>query len=357
MTSSRRLPAQQGVAAVRPGGSPLTARVRLGAGVQVVQRDRRRLQIGTDAPRRVMLQNPPAAAAEVLNALDGREPVGQVLDRVGSEPELWAELLERLLEVGVLGPADATPAVRQVAGHESERAHLTHRYGAGQAELLLCRRADAMVEVRGSGQVAGAIAVQLAASGIGHVFHAPDRPLGQHDLLPPIPDGRPADDRAALAARLRSVSERVRVDPVAGHQRAGFVVLAGDGPADGALARSLVAEDVPHLAVWAGAARAVVGPLVLPGISGCLWCAELTRTDADRGWPAVRQALLDRPHPPPAVLAAGAAALATAEILDLVQGVQRPSTVDGTIEWGAAGLPRRRSWARHPRCGCGQPAG
>ncbi|WP_029135581.1 hypothetical protein [Nakamurella lactea] len=344
------IPAQP--AAGRPP-VPTGPQLRLGAGVRVIQRDRRRLQIGTDAPRRVIVQNPPPAAAEVLSGLDGNEPAGQVMDRVGSHPQLWGDLLVQLVDAGLLGRSGTGPVADRLLGHEAERAHLTHRYGTHQADVLLGRRADAMVEIRGTGPVACAMALQLAASGIGHVYHAPDRQLRPHDLLPPDASPGGVDDRARLAARLRAVSERIQVHPVAGHQRAGFIVLAGDGPADAAAARALVAEDVPHLAVSAGAARAVVGPLVLPGISSCLWCAELTRTDADPGWPLVRQAMLDRPQPPPAVLAAGAAAIATAEVLDLVQGVQQPSTVDGTVEWGAAGLPRRRSWPRRPDCGCG----
>jgi hypothetical protein len=80
----------------------------------------------------------------------------------------------------------------------------------------------------------------------------------------------------------------------------------------------------------------------------------LTWTDADPGWPLIRHDLLDRPQPTPAVLAAGAAALATAEVLEMVDGLRRPGTVDGTVEWGADGPPRRRSWPRHSECGCSQ---
>lgn len=375
MTTSR-IPAQRPARPLADPGGRSTAddagRLRLAAGVQVIQRDAHRLQIGTDPRRRVILQNPPDRAAEVLTSLDGLEPVARVLDRMGAEPALWRELLAELLEAGMLGQVDGPAAAGGMLGHDADRAHLTHRYGARQAEVLLGRRADAIVEIRGSGALACALALQLAAAGIGHVAQVPDRPLRQHDLLPPLPAAAAAaaatapapatapavaaaaaDDRSLLAARLRTVSERVQVQALAGHQRAALVVLAGDGPADAVRARALLDQDIAHLATWAGAASAVIGPMVLPGISSCLWCAELTRTDADRQWPLVRQVLQTDPQPPPAVLAAGGAALATAEVLDLVQGTERPSTVDGTIEWNAAGLPRRRSWARHPQCHCG----
>lgn len=335
-----------------PSGGDASTRYRLGTGLRLVERGTNRLQIGTDPPRRVILDNAPSHAAGVLTALDGRVPLGQVLHRQLAEPELWTEIVRRLLHAGLLGRISDSD--EHVLGLGEERAHLTHRYGTDVAEVLLMRRADAIVEIRGAGRVASTMALQLAASGVGHLHHAPDRPLRRSDLLPP--DSGDLDDRARTAARLKAVSERIQVQPVAGHQRPSVVVIAGDGPADAGLAKTLVQDEIPHLAVWAGAARAVVGPLVLPRMSSCLWCAELSRTDADAGWPLVRQAILREPVAPPAVLAAGAATLAAAEVLELVEGVHRPATVNGTVEWDATGLPRRRSWTRHPRCSCQQPS-
>lgn len=335
-----------------PPESVATGRYRLGPGLRLVERGENCLQIGTDAPRRVILNNAPRQAVAVLAALDGREPLGRILGRQPAQPALWTELVRRLLDAGLLGRIPDTDD--HVLGFGEERAHLTHRYGTDVADVLLMRRADAIVEIRGAGRVASTLALQLAASGVGHLHHAPDRPLRRADLLPP--DSGQLDDRSRTAARLKAVSDRIQVQPVAGHQRPSVVVIAGDGPADAGLAKSLVEDDIPHLAVWAGAARAVVGPLVLPGMSSCLWCAELSRTDADAGWPLVRQAVLREPVAPPAVLAAGAATLAAAEVLELVEGVHRPASVDGTVEWDATGLPRRRSWTRHPQCSCRQPS-
>lgn len=337
----------------QPAGPVRSAeRFRLGHGFRLVDRGSGGLQIGTDPPRRVILRNAPDRAFDVLLALDGRQPLHRVMESTGSDPELWSDVLLRLVDAGLIGRA-ANPA--PVLGLIEERAHLTHRYGAETAEVLIGRRADAIVEIRGAGRIASSMALQLAASGVGHLHHAPDRPVNRHDLLPPMDPGR-QEDQDRMAARLRTVSDRIRVSPVAGHQRPSIVVLAGDGPADATEAAALVDDDVPHLAVWAGAARAVIGPMVLPKLSSCLWCAELTRTEIDDGWPLVRQAMIGQPAAPSTVLAAGAAALAAAQVLDLLEGVHRPSTIDGTVEWDAAGLPRRRSWSTHPQCRCQQSA-
>ena len=44
-------------------------------------------------------------------------------------------------------------------------------------------------------------------------------------------------------------------------------------------------QDLPHLHVGVLGDRAVVGPLVVPGLTSCLRCAHLHRRDADAAWP------------------------------------------------------------------------
>ena len=100
-------------------------------------------------------------------------------------------------------------------------------------------------------------------------------------------------------------------------------------------------------------ARAVVGPLVLPGRSSCLSCAHRHRTDADpvgRRWPGSSRRTIPRA---PVFLATAAACLAVGQVLDHIDGVVMPSTVNGTLEWRSGDhVPRRRSWIDHPECGC-----
>src|SRR5262249_38205987 len=117
----------------------------------------------------------------------------------------------------------------------------------------------------------------------------------------------------------------------------------------------------PHLAVWAGEAIGVIGPLVRPGRSACLRCVDLRKADADPQWPRIAaQATLARVRPRACdtALAAMAAAMACAQARLLIDRAgptgPAPATVGGTLE---VVLPdwrwRRRSWAPHPACRCG----
>ena len=66
------------------------------------------------------------------------------------------------------------------------------------------------------------------------------------------------------------------------------VVLADTLAADPRLLRDLHTAGVPHLPMRVRATGAsVVGPLVIPGRTSCLVCADLHRTDRDPVWPAL----------------------------------------------------------------------
>jgi len=124
---------------------------------------------------------------------------------------------------------------------------------------------------------------------------------------------------------------------------------------------ALMRDGVPHLAVGAGEAIGVVGPLVQPGRSACLRCIDLSKAAGDPQWPKIcAQATFTRAQPQACdtVLAAMTATLASAQALTLIDRAgTAPVTVNGTLE---VVLPdwqwRRRTWLPHPACACGAPA-
>jgi bacteriocin biosynthesis cyclodehydratase domain-containing protein len=136
-------------------------------------------------------------------------------------------------------------------------------------------------------------------------------------------------------------------------------VAAGQGrDLPGALMRSGVA----HLAVRAEEAIGVVGPLVRPGATACLRCLDLTRAGLDPAWPLILAQLAGRAPDPPAcdaALAAAVAAQAAAQALAcLDRGYAAQPAENGTRELVLPGWQwRRRTWPRHPACGCAGPGG
>ncbi|QCQ91938.1 hypothetical protein [Rhodococcus sp. SGAir0479] len=133
------------------------------------------------------------------------------------------------------------------------------------------------------------------------------------------------------------------------------VVLTDDLVPDPRLIDALFTAGIAHLPVRLRDGKGIVGPLVLPGRTSCLRCADLTRCAADEEWPHVAAQLLGRVgHAGPSTVMA-TAAVALGQLEKVLSGVARPvpASLDATLELD---LDRHRlalrPWPRNPRCGC-----
>ena len=244
---------------------------------------------------------------------------------------------------------------------------LAHRDGDGGARALARRRA-AVVRIEGDRRIGRTVARILASSGIGQVQFA--RALAE--------SGRRSARRAQAAARPRQAAGQAgrteqggpargaepggsarRAEPAQVRQafvnQPDLVILVGRQP--GELTMQLARDRVPHLAVMAGEAIGIVGPLVVPGQTACLRCLDYVRAGNDPAWPLIlAQIGRRRPEPPAcdAVLAATVAAQAAAQAMTAIEQAPIASpAANGTLELV---LPdwrwRRRTWPRHPACPC-----
>ena len=326
------------------GGIDLTGRYALRSGARVIPRAPDAVQIGTEPPRCLVLLDAPEEALHLLHSLDGGTSLESVLIEHEADPVVWAGLLFGLLDAGLLIPVDAEQHERPVfsATHlMAERAALVHRLGPPEADRILQARQDAIVVIHGPIAVAGAIAATVATAGVGHVHIDPEEP------------GSSLSARSPAAGALRDRFPSVRVHAPAAHQPPTVAVMFGGPVPDLGLAATYTRRRIPHLSVTSWTAHIVVGPLVLPGRSSCLSCADRYRIDRDPGWPDVARDLIHLPPRPPAVLGGAAVLAAATALLDYIDGIDTPTTVNGTLEWQAGNpTPRRRSWTHHPRCGC-----
>ncbi|WP_046300108.1 TOMM precursor leader peptide-binding protein [Mycobacterium sp. UM_Kg27] len=174
----------------------------------------------------------------------------------------------------------------------------------------------------------------------------------------------PLSDLLVESLRCSSAVVRHSSHPHAAVSAAGtdLVVLADFLVPDPRLVRELHAARVPHLPVRVRDGTGMVGPLVLPGVTSCLRCADLHRRDRDSAWPAVAAQLrhtvthADRAT----VLATAALALSQVErVIAAVRGaatgpdLAAPPTLDSTLELDlATGSMLTRRWVRHPLCDC-----
>jgi hypothetical protein len=168
-----------------------------------------------------------------------------------------------------------------------------------------------------------------------------------------------ADRASALAAALAG---SVRVVPL-GHwskpetQRIDLTVVVADGPeVDRVITEHLLRHDEPHLLVRSLGDAAWVGPLVLPGRTSCVRCADLTRRDADPEWPVVLAQLGRMRLAVPDLLTGWAASVAAAQALAFLGG-RMPEAAGATLELTADLCTELRAWPPHRECGCGWVVG
>lgn len=125
----------------------------------------------------------------------------------------------------------------------------------------------------------------------------------------------------------------------------------------------LHAARVPHLRVLVRDGTGLVGPLVIPGVTSCLRCADLHRSDRDAEWPAVAAQLRGTVGSADRATVLATAALALNQVQRVITAIgtgdetapvaQPPPTLNTTLEFDVETCSTTaRRWSRHPRCDC-----
>ena len=139
---------------------------------------------------------------------------------------------------------------------------------------------------------------------------------------------------------------------------ADLVVLTDYLVADPRMVRDLHNAGVPHLLVRVRDGTGLVGPLVLPGLTSCLGCADLHRRDRDAAWPAIAAQLRDTVGVADRATMLATAALALSQVNKVVAAVRGqqpdpPAALNATLEFDLqANTIVARQWSRHPLCPC-----
>ena len=139
---------------------------------------------------------------------------------------------------------------------------------------------------------------------------------------------------------------------------ADLVVLSDNLVADPRMLRDLHSQGIAHLAVRVRDGTGLVGPLVVPGVTSCLGCADLHRRDRDAAWPAVAAQLRDTVGVADRATLLATAALALSQVNRVIGAVrgsesEPPTSLNATLEFDVhAGSIVVRHWPKHPLCSC-----
>ncbi|WP_068188142.1 cyclodehydratase [Mycobacterium sp. UM_CSW] len=275
----------------------------LDPGMPVLLRPDGAVQVGWD-PRRAVLVRPPCglAAAELATLL-----------RSMRSPMPLSELRRQAVDRGLQDGDGLTHLVAQLVG-------------AGVAtECRRSRGRSASIRVHGRGPLSELMVESLRCSGA----------------------------RVAHSSQPHAAVSPGDVD---------LVVLSDYLVADPRMVRELHARGVPHLPVRIRDGTGLVGPLVIPGVTSCLGCADLHRSDRDAAWPAIAAQLRDTVGVADRATLLATAALALSQVnrvIAAVRGQQAvpdpapPPALNATLEFDlGAGSIVARQWTKHPLCTC-----
>ncbi|MFE2606192.1 TOMM precursor leader peptide-binding protein [Streptomyces mirabilis] len=341
-------------------------------------RDLNTVQFGM-APAHAMVLGPvDTATGSFLDLLNGTRglPLLRDLGRAMGLPDGHVDaLVERLARSGLLD--DATGGGR-AADALREKKEVLDRLRPDLASLSLVARApgDALkhlaarrslrVQVRGAGRVGVVLASLLAGAGVGQVEV---RDIGSVEPWDVAPGGLPSTsigerrEEAARRAVRRAAPDRPPRPTAEGEELGlSLVILAPrDGLAvhapDPAVAEPLITSGTPHLYAGVVEGTGVVGPLVLPGDTGCAGCLDQQRIDRDPTWPRLIAQWRSGASPQvPAcdlALATGVAGLAAGHALAFLDG-RLPSSAGARWESSVPGFDwhAKPVWS-HPACPCG----
>lgn len=331
---------------------PLPRRPRLRAGLPVVQRRTNEIQIGLDARHAVIATDLPPILVDVLRGLDGRRSTDTLLSLVrGEHADRLKAMLWSLAQRGLVEDAEGS----------AHRSGLPVSPSGIAPDSAAARRSFG---VHGGGRLGAAITALLAGAGVARLCLAADGVVSKTDVGSGFHDDDVGRDRTSALA---DVARRLHPDVRIGRLRPGsastdLVVLTDAVVPAPEVVTDLVAWGVPHLVARVRDGIGIVGPLVVPGRSSCLRCADLHRAGRDSCWPRIAGQLAGRYQEADITSVYGTAALAVGQAVRALSvtlgtpSAQPPPTWNATLELDCVtGVVTRREWPPHPRCQCGAP--
>ncbi|MER5196085.1 TOMM precursor leader peptide-binding protein [Streptomyces sp. NPDC002755] len=345
-------------------------------------RDLNTVQFGMTPAHALTLGPVDTATGSFLDLLDGTRGLA-LLREEGRRMDLpdghVDRLVERLARAGLLDDArGGGPEAVELRERKEVLDRLRPDLAAlslltsepGDAIERLTVRHRLRVQVRGAGRVGAVLAALLSGAGVGEVDVRDGGRVEPGDIapggLPAEAVGERRDESARRAVRRAAPGPVPRRGPrsPAEADTPGFslVIIAprddvsvhAPAPSE---AEPLVASGTPHLYAGVVEGTGIVGPLVLPGETGCAGCLHQERTDRDPAWPRlVAQWHSGRRRPARAcdlTLATTVAGLAAAHALTFLDG-RTPSSAGARWEVSVPALQwhARPVWP-HSACPCG----
>lgn len=248
-------------------------------GSTVLWRSKSEVQFGFDYRTAVRLSADDASF--LISACTGTLSVAEILhqaESAGRDITLLAQVIARMLEVGLLIPSNEVKPEQPIANIE--------------------------VEITGAGRLGTTVAILLAHSGLVNIRIKDRQPISNSDLTAWGPSridiGQRRDHTALLILEriqrgmwprlLRPIKPELPKLAIRCPDPIGLTPWL-----DPNLADDLVATDTPHIVASTGATHSLVSTVLNPKDTACLRCFHARLADLDSAWPLISSQLIGRP--------------------------------------------------------------
>jgi hypothetical protein len=265
-------------------------------------RDRNCIQVGIDPTHSLLLTGDIAQIREFLTQLTGEHTVAELAAKFEFANSILFQLAQRGLLETELFDSEITAGL---SAAQLDQLLITQRsQQAASADLSFAKQrlqnlANCYIWIANSGNASALAALLLAQQHIGRIKLA-DLSGFTHDMLPNwLASTEPAD--LQLAKAMQAASANLKLTQPPGMPDPNLVIIADHPWRDPTETAAYLNRSIPHLIIDPLISEVAIGPLVIPGKSGCLNCQEQQLVSVDKSWPTMRkligQHLDDQPDP------------------------------------------------------------
>jgi hypothetical protein len=335
---------------------------KLAPGVRLYDRDVSAIQIGINPDSALVVDKKVGKAiAKLLTGAHSIDDICQKLVMAGHDFHSSEIFLTQLIELGLVesGPIAATHDNHNPVS-EVQRLNLS-RETRGDLEAIK-NRIECEISIRGVGRLGMTICLLLASAGFPNITIHDSNLVCESDLTPwgasriDIGIRRDTIAKHLIERMIRGTTSHKNHLRYRAKQK--LAILIPEQRADypwicATSADMFIASDTPHLFASSSTASSLISSVIQPGLSPCLRCLHLHRSDQDPKWPVIDLQVSRNP-----VLDSASITLIMRTALEVVriasQWVDQPEVTDSQlIELGESpDSVEIYPTFFHPSCGC-----
>lgn len=272
-----------------------TAKPRLRNPNATALRDLTTIQINLDPNHSLLLSGDSVEIRRFLNALDGQHSIADLTKTFPFAKSVLHKLIQRgLIETELLDSQTTSKYTKSELDRfiTSQRSYQAAATQLDFSQKRLANLTKAYVAVLTSGPSSALISILLAAQQIGRIKLFAQNDFRASDL--PFWISTTPKAQVDLPQLLKGIFSQIKLNQPPGDQKPDFAIIADQPWLAVEQSIDLINQGIPHLIIEPKVTEVSVGPLVIPGYSSCLKCAEISKSCIDKSWSTMRQ--LIGPH-------------------------------------------------------------